>query len=1284
MYKKTYSKFMLLIAMMLLGAGSTWAAEETLTIGFEDASYTDWTLTTIKPQQTNSGVSAHGGSYFATTDGKTTGSVVTKAKIASPKSITFFVSKLSTNTTASSWYVKVSTDGETWQEVGNAQSASADITKGTWTEVTRSLSSYSNVYIGVFYDGTTAQRCIDDITITYESEGSTNPVDPTITISSETVSVGKTVTISGPSNLAMSFKSSNPAVASVDESGVVTGVAEGEATITASWEAVANVYNAGSKEFIINVTPAIASTVYEKVTATNQLVAGNEYILVAESSNVAMGAVNTSSSKIRDYVKVTIANEKVEITDEAVAVLTLGGSAGAWTFLASDNNKYLALTGNSNEVHASDDATLATSKWTVTNDFQLETTAQSDTRYLRYNSGSPRFACYKSGQVSAFLYVKSGSETSTKVDADLSYSETSFEVNLGEAFTAPTLSNPNQLEVAYASSNTDVATVDETSGAVTIVAAGETTITASFAGNDEFNAGSASYTLTVVDPNAPGTENNPYTVDQAIAYINTLGTASSPSEVYVKGVISQVDSYNSRYSSITYWISDDGTTDNQMEVYSGLGLNGATFESVDDLQVGDEVTVKGTVKMYNEIPEFNYNSIITSFNRPVAAEVKYYLAGSFATTDQWIDDMVELTNNDGIYTTTKTFDADTKFKIVKEDIDGTTTWYGGEGNETYRIHRDWCTDITLVDGQDFIINEAGEYTFSVNTTGTALTLTVTGFPAQEFFLAGSFNEWSTTDTKFEAGETEGVYTLTQELEAGAEFKVVSEGKYYSTNETLADNTTLQITEGTNNMTVAQAGTYTFTLAKTPNGLFLTVTFPQPVVTYYLAGSFATTEEWIDDMKELTANEDGTFSVTQEFAANTEFKIVKTVDGAESWFGGNTEDTGDEFYFIHKNWCTGIPLSADADKDGGYKNFKIESAGEYTFTLNVTDNGLFFDVTGWPISTEGNMFVKVASNDEFEDGAYLIVYEPESVAFNGGLETLDATNNSISVVINNGAIEATDATKAALFIFENGTIKSASGHYIGVTSNSNGLKQNDDATTYTNAVSFDENGNAIIAAVFDGSTMTIRYNDNSDQKRFRYLKNNGENPVQLYKLVEDFVPTVTIGEAQWATYVAVDNVVFPEGVTAYVPVEVNEGHTAVMIQSVSAVQKGEPVILNGEAGTYELSIAETEPAEVNNLFEVSDGTAVSGGTFYMLSYKNETVGFRKVQSGVTIPAGKPYIVIDNAAKEFIPFGGSEATGIESFETIGFDVNAPIYDMQGRQVQKLQKGIFIQNGKKLIVK
>lgn len=51
--------------------------------------------------------------------------------------------------------------------------------------------------------------------------------------------------------------------------------------------------------------------------------------------------------------------------------------------------------------------------------------------------------------------------------------------------------------MTFSSSDEAVATVDATSGAVTIVGAGETTITATFAGNNQYAAAAASYTLTV-------------------------------------------------------------------------------------------------------------------------------------------------------------------------------------------------------------------------------------------------------------------------------------------------------------------------------------------------------------------------------------------------------------------------------------------------------------------------------------------------------------------------------------------------------------------------------------------------------------------------------------------------------------------------------------------------------------------------------------------------------------------------------------------------------------------
>lgn len=139
-----------------------------LTLDFENdaSSYTDWTITTIQTQQTNSAVPAHGGSYYGGTDGKASGSIQTTNAIASPGMLKFYVSKESANNTASSWLVEVSSDGSNWEQVGDAQSASSGITRGEWTEVTRDLSSYSDVYVRIRYDGTTAKRCIDDVSLT--------------------------------------------------------------------------------------------------------------------------------------------------------------------------------------------------------------------------------------------------------------------------------------------------------------------------------------------------------------------------------------------------------------------------------------------------------------------------------------------------------------------------------------------------------------------------------------------------------------------------------------------------------------------------------------------------------------------------------------------------------------------------------------------------------------------------------------------------------------------------------------------------------------------------------------------------------------------------------------------------------------------------------------------------------------------------------------------------------------------------------------------------------------
>ena len=129
---------------------------------------------------------------------------------------------------------------------------------------------------------------------------------------------------------------------------------------------------------------------------------------------------------------------------------------------------------------------------------------------------------------------------------------------------------------------------------------------------------------------ALGTESNPFTVTQAKAAIDAAGNNATISDVYVQGIISQIDSFNSQYSSITYWISEDGTTANQFEVYSGKGLNSANFTSMENIELCASVVVCGSIKKYNGIYEFNYNNYLCSYNKPVLSSIT--LNGNYPTT----------------------------------------------------------------------------------------------------------------------------------------------------------------------------------------------------------------------------------------------------------------------------------------------------------------------------------------------------------------------------------------------------------------------------------------------------------------------------------------------------------------------------------------------------------------------------------------------------------------------------------------------------------------------------
>ena len=107
-----------------------------------------------------------------------------------------------------------------------------------------------------------------------------------------------------------------------------------------------------------------------------------------------------------------------------------------------------------------------------------------------------------------------------------------------------------------------------------------------------------------------GTQADPFNVAAVLEYVNTLGTAESADQVYVKGIVASITEIaQGNFGNATYTISDDGTSNNIFTVYRSKNLGNTNFTSADELAVGDEVVVVGKVVNYNgKTPEFVQNA----------------------------------------------------------------------------------------------------------------------------------------------------------------------------------------------------------------------------------------------------------------------------------------------------------------------------------------------------------------------------------------------------------------------------------------------------------------------------------------------------------------------------------------------------------------------------------------------------------------------------------------------------------------------------------------------------
>ena len=365
--------------------------------------------------------------------------------------------------------------------------------------------------------------------------------------------------------------------------------------------------------------------VFVKVTSTSDLVSG-KYLIVNETASVAMtDAVDETGNKIA----VTISSDKIAATTETRAV--------AFTFTATNgafkgaNGKYLAHSGSTNCIKPSDDP----SENTVTFSEGNALITAPDNYFIQYNksSGQERFRYYKNAQgdgaVQLYKLINDGGEPpveATLESISLSGQRTAYFVGDAYALDGTVTAHYSDGSTKNVTSSASVPTPPDMS------TTGTKEVTVSYTEGEITKTAQYSITVSAAASHA-GTAEDPFTVAEAVTTTVALGLGNTSADAYyTKGIVSQVDEVSAEHGNATYFISDDGTTTGQFEVFRGKYIGNIDFSDASQLQVGDEVVVYGKFTYYKNTstPEIAQGNYITSLKRD-GAQV-YALNASAAQT----------------------------------------------------------------------------------------------------------------------------------------------------------------------------------------------------------------------------------------------------------------------------------------------------------------------------------------------------------------------------------------------------------------------------------------------------------------------------------------------------------------------------------------------------------------------------------------------------------------------------------------------------------------------------
>ena len=203
--------------------------------------------------------------------------------------------------------------------------------------------------------------------------------------------------------------------------------------------------------------------------------------------------------------------------------------------------------------------------------------------------------------------------------------------------------------------------------------------------------------------------------------------------------------------------------------------------------------------------------------------------------------------------------------------------------------------------------------------------------------------------------------------------------------------------------------------------------------------------------------------------------------------------------------------------------------------------------------------------------------------------------------------------------------------------------------------------------------------------------------RIYRFVPDETYNITIGTTEWKTIISYKDVSVPENVEAYIVTKVTpeETQSVASLKPVKELKGGEPYLLHytSKADNYTMTLlTPNAPDELEapkgNLLKKSDRKTAGtkdGSTVYVLANKSLGVGFYR-WTGDDLGAGRVYLPVGATvagAHEFCGFIEDGTTAILSIDDFKANVG-PFYDLQGRRVDNPTKGIYIVNGKKIVIK